>query len=287
MTAGRGISHAEMVGLRNGEAENEGMVFQIWMNLPKKSKKAPPFTKMFWREDTPVATSPGGATVRVFAGDGANDPPPDSWAADATNHVVVRLISLPPGASIDVSRASPTTTLSLYPFDFKGATLDVVDAGGRGALSLSARDELCTLGVSTPIVLKNAAASGVVQVLQLEAEPIGEPVAWHGPFGALPASVDSRARFFRPSSTRAAPPPQSQTPRGRSRRPSRPTSGAPSSTTGPGPRTASCTATRRGSTRRPRPRRATNAASSSTSPPPGPRATCPRWASRAPRVVVN
>ena len=205
MTAGRGISHAEMVGLRNGEAENEGMVFQIWMNLPKKSKKAPPFTKMFWREDTPVATSPGGATVRVFAGDGANDPPPDSWAADATNHVVVRLISLPPGASVDVSRASPTTTLSLYPFDFKGATLDVVDAGGRGALSLSARDELCTLGVSTPIVLKNAAASGVVQVLQLEAEPIGEPVAWHGPFGALPASVDSRARFFRPSSTRAAP----------------------------------------------------------------------------------
>ncbi|CAE6937791.1 unnamed protein product [Symbiodinium natans] len=51
MTAGAGINHAEMFPLLNQEAENVLELFQIWINLPKRSKMVEPGFKMFWAED--------------------------------------------------------------------------------------------------------------------------------------------------------------------------------------------------------------------------------------------
>jgi redox-sensitive bicupin YhaK (pirin superfamily) len=42
MTAGRGIVHGEMFPLLNKDKPNPSQVFQIWLNLPKKSKMVEP-----------------------------------------------------------------------------------------------------------------------------------------------------------------------------------------------------------------------------------------------------
>ena len=62
MCAGRGISHSEMIGLRNADTQNVGEVFQLWLNLPAKSKKCEPHTTMMWAEDIPEVQGEGGAT---------------------------------------------------------------------------------------------------------------------------------------------------------------------------------------------------------------------------------
>ena len=47
MTAGRGIVHAEMFPLRSMDADNPAELFQIWLNLPTRSKFAAPYFTMF------------------------------------------------------------------------------------------------------------------------------------------------------------------------------------------------------------------------------------------------
>ena len=51
MTAGAGINHAEMFPCLNREAENMLELFQVWINLPKRTKMAKPSFKMLWAED--------------------------------------------------------------------------------------------------------------------------------------------------------------------------------------------------------------------------------------------
>lgn len=42
MTAGRGVVHGEMFALVNDKEPNPTRLFQIWLNLPRKSKMVPP-----------------------------------------------------------------------------------------------------------------------------------------------------------------------------------------------------------------------------------------------------
>mgnify|MGYP001218498812 CR=1 FL=1 len=64
MTAGAGISHAEMFPCLAQTEENRLELFQIWLNLPADDKMAEPCYKMLWAEDLPSATpAPGGASV--------------------------------------------------------------------------------------------------------------------------------------------------------------------------------------------------------------------------------
>src|SRR6478609_10485184 len=53
LTAGAGISHSEMFPLLEREKANRLELFQIWVNLPAKSKFAPPYFTMFWDSDMP------------------------------------------------------------------------------------------------------------------------------------------------------------------------------------------------------------------------------------------
>src|SRR6187551_240293 len=81
MTAGKGVQHCEMFPLLNKEKDNPLELFQIWLNLPKAKKFAPPHFAMLWSDAILTYTSKdvNGKTtsVRVIAGKVENTKAPD------------------------------------------------------------------------------------------------------------------------------------------------------------------------------------------------------------------
>jgi Pirin len=70
MTAGKGIVHGEMFPLIHKEKPNHTRFFQIWINLPSKSKMVEPSFAMFWNNQVPKWKSEDGkAAVTVFYGE--------------------------------------------------------------------------------------------------------------------------------------------------------------------------------------------------------------------------
>ena len=104
MTAGKGISHAEMFPLLDRAQTNVLELFQIWINLPKATKMSPPSFKMFWGETLPQQSN-NGAEVALIAGSlpgfaAPPDPPPDSYAQPVNgSDVLVATVKLAAGAS--------------------------------------------------------------------------------------------------------------------------------------------------------------------------------------------
>src|SRR5688500_12678093 len=72
MTAGSGIVHAEMFPLLDAQGQNPAELFQIWLNLPARSKLVQPHFAMFWNGSIPrvsVLDARGRATrVTLIAG---------------------------------------------------------------------------------------------------------------------------------------------------------------------------------------------------------------------------
>src|SRR5438445_11727232 len=68
LTAGRGIVHAEMFPLLDREAPNPLELFQIWLNLPARSKFVPPHFTMLWAEQLPRHVSDGSTQHTCVAG---------------------------------------------------------------------------------------------------------------------------------------------------------------------------------------------------------------------------
>jgi redox-sensitive bicupin YhaK (pirin superfamily) len=180
LTAGAGVVHSEMFPLLDANGPNTLELFQIWLNLPAKSKLAPPYFTMFWDPDIPRlrrTDASGKATVvTVIAGalDGLSPlaPPPHSWAADPESDVAIWSIALADGAAwtMPPSTGSKTNrTLHL----FSGAALRVGDRVVPGPAAIQVRAD-------QDVELQ--AVQGAAEVLLLQGRPIGEPVAQHGPF---------------------------------------------------------------------------------------------------------
>src|SRR5512139_2410535 len=110
LTAGKGIVHSEMFPLLEGERDNPLELFQIWLNLPKKSKLVPPHFTMLWSEDLPRVE--GEAEVVVIAGSLfapvplPPSPPPHSWASEPDSDLAIATIKLQPHASFELPAAS-------------------------------------------------------------------------------------------------------------------------------------------------------------------------------------
>ena len=113
LTAGRGVVHSEMFPLLDTKAPNPLELFQIWLNLPARSKMAEPHFTMFWAEDVPsfTATDAEGLKTEVASiagrigpvdgepGEGGPlAPPPDSWASRPEADVAIWTIRMEPGA---------------------------------------------------------------------------------------------------------------------------------------------------------------------------------------------
>ena len=176
LTAGAGIVHSEMFPLLQPDAGNRLELFQIWVNLPAKSKFAAPYFTMFWDKDVPRVRPASGVEVTVVAGplDNAEPPapPPDSWAANAEADLAIWLVTLEQGAKWTLPPAKGAgTARSLY--FFVGSKLEIE---GR-ALTKHAAIEVAA---DKPVAL--AAPDGKVEVLLMQGRPIGEPVAQYGPF---------------------------------------------------------------------------------------------------------
>lgn len=179
MTAGKGIQHSEMFPLLNTDKGNPFELFQIWLNLPKKSKFVEPHYKMLWHEDIPVMETKdthGKATkVDVIAGNlngvEALAPTPNSWAAEAENHVAVFTIKMEAGAVWTLPAAVAGVNRNLY--FYKG---DSINIDGQSISSNS----MITLNPSVQTTIANGGE--VAFFLLLQGRPIGEPVVQYGPF---------------------------------------------------------------------------------------------------------
>lgn len=179
LTAGRGIVHSEMFPLLDPSGPNPLELFQIWLNLPARNKMAAPHFAMFWRDTIPklrmMDDEDRRIEVTVIAG-ALRDrqppaPPPDSWAADAANHVAIWLITLAPGARWTMPASVAGVNRNLY-----------FHAGDR--LQLNGEEVAVRHGVALDPVqdveIENGAAEA--RLLLLQGRPIAEPVASYGPF---------------------------------------------------------------------------------------------------------
>ncbi len=174
MTAGKGVLHSEMFPLVNDDMENPLLLFQIWLNLPRKSKFVDPHYKMLWAEDIPVHKTKE-AELTIISGDfratKSLDTTPDSWAADSENGVAIWLIKVKPNGSLSLPVSSSEINRSLY--FYKGSDLHIGDTAvkpNQGA-ELHANEET---------VLENGTEEA--HLLLLQGRPIGEPVVQQGPF---------------------------------------------------------------------------------------------------------
>lgn len=179
MTAGKGIQHSEMFPLLDQEQENPMELFQIWLNLPKKSKMVNAHYKMLWGEDVPKLTfedDKGNSTlVEVIAGQlgehRAPAPPPDSWGADPANEVAVWNMRLAPNATWTVPVTKEGINRTLYFYEGDQLEISGKSIAPYHAVSVHPNQEL-TL---------QAGAEGA-KILMLQGRPIQEPVVQHGPF---------------------------------------------------------------------------------------------------------
>jgi redox-sensitive bicupin YhaK (pirin superfamily) len=179
LTAGAGINHAEMFPLLRTEEPNPVELFQIWLNLPRRSKFAKPHFTMFWSQDIPRFVSKdasGRATrVEVIAGELEGHvppaPPPDSFAAQPESGVAIWILALEAGASWTLPASGAGLNRSLY--FFSGSSVSV------GPRKVGARQQVL---LKSDVPATVVASDGPAQLLMLQGRPIGEPVVKHGPF---------------------------------------------------------------------------------------------------------
>jgi redox-sensitive bicupin YhaK (pirin superfamily) len=186
LTAGKGIVHSEMFPLLDTERANPLELFQIWLNLPARSKMSEPHFTMLWAEDIPhrFFESAGGAVTEVAVIAGRLDapgsdvaeplaPPPDSWASQAEADIAIWTLRMAPGARWTVPAAGSAAARRRLYF-FEGARVEV-------AGQPIAQHAAIELRAVSAVEIVNTGAD-VAEFLLLQGRPIGEPVAQYGPF---------------------------------------------------------------------------------------------------------
>lgn len=180
MTAGKGIQHSEMFPLLNKDSGNTAEIFQVWLNLPKANKFVEPHFKMLWKDMIPVVKEIDekgkSVEINVIAGTlndvKAAEPTPDSWAADPNNGVSIQTIKMDSYASYKLPAATiDGVHRTLYFYRGKSIKLDGQQVGEYNLIQLKPNED---------ILLENGDVDGYLLLLQ--AKPIGEPIAQHGPF---------------------------------------------------------------------------------------------------------
>jgi redox-sensitive bicupin YhaK (pirin superfamily) len=174
MTAGAGILHIE----RPPEALiASGGLFhgiQLWVNLPAGKKWTPPrYQDIGATRVTLLSSHDGGALVRVIAGDVAGQSGP------GVTHTPITLLhaTISPGAELRLPWRREFNGL-VYALAGRGTVGAKRAAIGTGQLAAFGAGDVIRLTAD----LAQESRSPNLDVLVLGGEPIGEPVAWYGPF---------------------------------------------------------------------------------------------------------
>lgn len=161
MTAGSGIIHGEML-----RGDDGVLGFQLWINLPGRSKMMPPRYQNIGREAIPVIKPSGDIEVRVIAGsfDGAMGPVRDLV-------VPIEYLDVRMGPGEEFERRVPRDR-SAFAYVFQGL-------GSFGGTISAGPENLVVFGEGD-IVRVTASDQGVRFIL-VSGEPVREPIAWRGP----------------------------------------------------------------------------------------------------------
>ena len=174
MTAGRGILHIETPpeqlvvsgGLFHG--------LQLWVNLPAKDKWSPPrYQSLEGGQVTMLSSPDGGALVRVVAGEVAGHAGPGAtYTPISFVHVTVA-----PGARLSLP----------WRRDFNALVYVLAGSGRLGPDGQPVSGgQLAVFGPGDRLTVTAAGqqdgSSATLEVIVLGGRPIGEAVAWYGPF---------------------------------------------------------------------------------------------------------
>ena len=179
MTAGKGVQHSEMFPLLNQDHENPLELFQIWLNLPQKSKMVEPNFKMIWSEEVPKYTEIDSngkeINVEVLVGKlgihSASTPPPNSWAADENNAVAIYNVQLEPNSEWTLPATLEGINRTVFYYEGNNIEIDGVKIPHYHAVEVEENASL---------KIKNN--TEISKLLVLQGRPINEPVVQHGPF---------------------------------------------------------------------------------------------------------
>ena len=179
LTAGDGINHAEMFPLLSQTERNPIDFFQIWLNLPKKHKRVTPSFAMYWRDDIPklILTDDAKRQTKLtlvagtYGDTKAPKPPKYSWASEPTSDLAIWTFKMDAKATFTVPKTGGGINRSLYLMRGNGLSI-----AGRSIPNM----RLITLDPEVNATLINGDQPS--ELLMLQARPIGEPIARHGPF---------------------------------------------------------------------------------------------------------
>lgn len=174
MTAGAGILHIEAPpeelvmsgGLFHG--------FQLWVNLPARDKFLPPRYQDLRGGEVELLSSPdGGALIRLIAGDVSGHTGPGSTFTPITlSHA-----TLSAGARLRMPWRADFNAL-VYVLNGRGTFGVEQRPAAMGQLVVFGPGDVVTITAEET----QESRSPNLDVLMLGGKPIGEPVAWHGPF---------------------------------------------------------------------------------------------------------
>ncbi|MCP3667987.1 MAG: pirin family protein [Gammaproteobacteria bacterium] len=166
MTAGRGIEHSEMPEQERGLLDG----FQLWVNLPAAQKMAEPRYQELEPEEIPEEYCENGTLVRVIAGmTAAGTVGPVTKIAAAPLFLDVKLTA--EGRYSEIIPAGHNAFIYLI-----SGHIDVMHNSGSQSI---AAGQLALLSDGDGVEIKSSETS---QLLLIAGEPIGEPIARHGPF---------------------------------------------------------------------------------------------------------
>ena len=164
MRAGRGIVHSEMPEQESGRMRG----FQLWVNLPARLKMSAPGYQEFPAARMGHERRAGGVEVVAIAGSTSQG----TAGPVAASHVDALYLDivLPPGARFEEPLADDRTAM-LVVYEGEAA---VGDGAAIRAIAVAA------LGPGDGVTVTAGAAGA--RCLLIAGRPIGEPVAWGGPF---------------------------------------------------------------------------------------------------------
>jgi hypothetical protein len=172
MTAGAGILHIEVPP---EELVVSGGLFhgiQLWVNLPSSKKwVSPRYQDLAADHVVLLSTYDGGALLRLVAGD------LDGHVGPGSTHTPITFVhaTIQPGARLELPWTASYNALAY-----------VLAGSGAGLVGPRAQPiregQLAVFGDGDYFSLSAAEGGAPMEVILLGGEPIGEPVAWYGPF---------------------------------------------------------------------------------------------------------